>query len=573
MKLTEILKKNRELGLTLKGEKYNIAIISNITVNQLKEVLELMLREQGINAIVEVGDYDSIVQDSKRFSNANAVIVFWEVDNLIEGFANKVYSMSQEQLQALQEKVQSEIDLVLRNLCTTSLVLINYFSSLLFEANSLRTGPLKNICNSLNDTLRDKTGHNQILVDIDYILAKTGLSLSKDLRMYHSSKSLFTLNFFKNYAHAIAPAIKASTGNVKKIIALDCDNTLWGGILGEEGEEGIQMNEVTMNGKVYKEAQTILLGMQSVGVLLALCSKNNLSDVENILRGHDDMILKEEHLVAKRVNWQDKASNLRELAISLNLGLDSFIFIDDSSFEIGLIQEQLPQVLCIQVPFNLSEYPTVLRELRQEFFSLSKTAEDYRKTEIYRLEQHRKDQTAQFNSTEEYLASLELKIKVLWNQEIPVPRASQMTQKTNQFNFTTRRYTEADIRRMLNDSRFEIAVFSLEDKYGDYGMSAMMIIETDHPNASASIDSFLMSCRIIGRNVEYAFFDILIKRLLNKEIKSLQAEYITTAKNKQVENFYDFVGMQIAYEKETGKLYEMPLNLYRPHNISYINIE
>jgi FkbH-like protein len=572
MKLTEILKRNRELGLTLKGKKYNIAIISNVTVNQLKEVLELMLREQGINAIVEIGDYNSIIQDSKRFSNANAVIVFWEVGNLIEGFADKVYSMSQVQLQSIQEKVQSEIDLVLRNLSTTSLVLMNYFSSLLFEPNSLRTGPLKNICNILNDTLRDKTGYNQILVDIDYILAKTGLSLSRDLRMYHSSKSLFTLDFFKNYSHAVAPAFKAATGNVKKIIVLDCDNTLWGGILGEEGEEGIQMNDITLNGKAYKEAQTILLGMQSEGVLLALCSKNNLSDVENVLNGHSDMILKEEHLVAKRVNWQDKASNLRELAINLNLGLDSFIFIDDSLFEIGLIQEQLPQVLCIQVPVNLSEYPTVIRELRKEFFSLSKTAEDDRKTEMYKLEQKRKNQTAQFNSTEEYLASLELKMNILWNEEIPVPRASQMTQKTNQFNFTTLRYTETDIRGMLNDSKFEIAVFSLEDKYGDYGISGIIIIETDPPNASASIDSFLMSCRIIGRNVEYAFFDILVQRLLNKGIKSLQAEYIPTSKNKQVENFYDFIGMQKIYEKENRKRYEMSLNLYKYQNISYISI-
>jgi len=572
MKLTQIIRRNRELGAALNGEKYTVAILSNITVNQLKEVLELTLREQGINATVEIGDYDSVVQDSERFSNANAVVVFWEPCNLIDGLTDKIYTISQSQLLLLQERVQSEIDLVLKNLASTSLVLINEFSSLLFETNVLKNGPLKNLCNSLNTTLHGQTAGNAILVDTGYVIAKTGIKAAKDLRMFHSSKALYTLDFFKNYADAITPAIKAATGHIKKVIALDCDNTLWGGIIGEDGEENIQMNENTLNGKAYKEVQTILRSMQSEGVLLALCSKNNLADVDKVFSHHPDMILKEEHIIAKKINWQDKASNLRELSASLNLGLDSFIFIDDSSFEIGLIQKELPQVLCVQVPANLSEYSSVIRELRKDFFSLSKTAEDHRKTEQYQVEQQRKSHSARFNSTEEYLASLELRVSIKWNDKIPVPRASQMTQKTNQFNLTTRRYTEIDISKMQADDDFAIAVLSVTDRYGDYGVSGMAIIKVDYKNASATIDSFLMSCRLIGRNVEYAFFDSIVEKLLKEGVKTKRAEYLPTAKNKQVENFYDSAGMLMLLETELNKEYAIMLEEYKPKKIAYITV-
>jgi len=572
MKLTEIIRRNRELGAALSGEKYTVAIISNITVNQLKEVLELTLREQGINAAVEIGDYDSVVQDSERFSNANAVVVFWEPGNLIDGLIDKIYTISQSQLLLLQERVKSEIDLVLKNLASTSLVLINEFSSLLFETNVLKNGPLKNLCNSLNTTLQGQTAGNAILVDTGYVIAKTGIKAAKDLRMFHSSKALYTLDFFKNYADTISPAIKAATGRIKKVIALDCDNTLWGGILGEDGEENIQMNDNTLNGKAYKEVQTILRSLQSEGVLLALCSKNNLAEVDKILSHHPDMILKEEHIIAKRINWQDKASNLRELSASLNLGLDSFIFIDDSSFEIGLIQKELPQVLCVQVPANLSEYSSAIRELRKDFFSLSTTADDHLKTEQYQVEQQRKSHSAQFNSTEEYLASLELGVSIQWKDKMPVPRASQMTQKTNQFNLTTRRYTEIDISKMQADNDFTIAVLSVTDRYGDYGVSGMAIIKADHKNASATMDSFLMSCRVIGRNVEYAFFDIIVEKLLKDGVKTLRAEYVPTAKNKQVEKFYESIGMRILLETELNKEYAMTLEEYKPKKIAYITV-
>ena len=570
VKITEILERNRILGSRLTSSEYKIALISNIIVTQLREVLELTLREDGLKAEVVVGNYDAIVQDSSRFSDAKAVVVFWEASNLVEGLHNKATLMPPEDLDALEARVEGEIDLISCNLRSAPLVLINRFSSLAFDTNPLRIGPLSRMCKRLNASLEGKAGANQIIVDLDEVLAKVGLRASVDLRQYQSSKALYSFEFFKAYSEAVKPAFMAATGRAKKVLVLDCDNTLWGGILGEDGEAGIQMNGATSRGRAFREAQTVLGGLRKQGVLLALCSKNNPAEVDKILREHPDMILKDEDLVAKKVNWQDKATNLQELATDLNLGLESFVLLDDSEFELGLIQKELPQVKCVQVPRNLSEFPSVVRELGREFFTLSKSAEDDQKTEMYQRERLRKDQAARFASIEQYLASLNLEIRIVWDAGIPVSRAAQMAQKTNQFNLTTRRYTEADIQRMLGDPACTLAVFSVADRYGDYGVTGMAIIRYGESAGTAAIDSLLMSCRVIGRNIEYVFLDEIVLALRDRGVSSLRAEYLATAKNSQVERFFDDLGFSLISNNQSRREYQIRLADYEPREIKYI---
>lgn len=571
MKLTEILKRNRELSHSLTGEKYQIAVIANITVSQIKEVLEFTLREAGLNAEVIVGDYDAILQDSVRFAGAKAVMIFWEAGNLIEGLHNKADLMLVENLEALALQIEGVMDLVLHNLKNTPLVLLNRFSSALFNPNPLREGALQKLCKRLNLALESKVGTYQIIVDLDAVLAEVSLGASVDLRQFMSAKALYSVEFFGAYAKAVKPAFMAATGRAKKILVLDCDNTLWGGILDEDGPEGIQLNDATPKGKVYREVQAVFRSLKNEGVLLALCSKNNSSDVQKVMREHPDMIVKGDDLVAQKVNWQDKATNLREIALELNLGLDSFVFVDDSSFEMGLIQKELPQVTCVQVPQNLSEYPSRMRELRRDFFSLSRTDEDQRKTKMYQHEILRKEEARNFTSTEDYLATLKLKLTIMWSPQIPVARAAQMSQKTNQFNLTTRRYTEADIQRMLDDPLCRMATFSVADRHGDYGVSGMIIIQQDKDDPSqAVIDSFLMSCRVIGRNVERVFFDEVIQALQGIGLAHLRGEYLSTAKNSQVQQFYSALGFESVTQTEKRREYQLTLANYRSSGISYI---
>ena len=573
MKWTEIIKRNREPGAQLTGDVYKIALISNITIIQLKEFLELNLREKGINAVVTVGDYDAIVQDSVRFSEYKAVLVFWEAGNFIDGFQNKSYAMPSDEIDALAERVEGEIRLMLHNLKRTPLVLVNRFTSEIFGADALREGALPNLCKRLNATLASKVASNQIIVDLDNVLAKVGHDASVDFRQFQSSKALYTIGFFKTYAEAVMPAFMAATGRAKKLLVLDCDNTLWGGIIGEDGYYGIELSDSRMRGRAFREVQTIVKGLQRDGVLLALCSKNNSTDVDQVLNEHPDMILRNDDLVAKKINWQDKVTNLRELASELNLGLDSFVFVDDSSFEVGLIQKELPQVMCIQVPQNLSEYSSVIRKLSRDFFSLARTAEDERKTKIYQQEHLRKEQSSQFNSIDDYLTSLGLKMKITWDSHIPVSRAAQLSQKTNQFNLTTKRYTEADIHRMLSDSSYRIATFSVEDRYGDYGITGMAIIQRDKVLSSTCvIDSLLMSCRVLGRNIEYRLFDEVVKNIQSNGIEKILAVYQATAKNGQVAQLYDDLGFNLASEIDGCRNYEINVSDFKAKMIKYIEL-
>jgi FkbH-like protein len=415
------------------------------------------------------------------------------------------------------------------------------------------------------------TSSNQIIVDIDYVIALTGLKRAVDFRQFQSSKSLYTKDFYSNYAKLVKPVFLAANGHVRKVLVLDCDNTLWGGIVGEDGENHLEMSDISPQGKSFQEVQYIVQSFQRNGTLLALCSKNNLSDIDRVLNEHSDMILKNEDFVAKKVNWQDKATNLRELAIDLNLDLDSFIFVDDSEFEIGLIKKELPMVKTILVPENISEYPALMRSLERELFSLSQSEEDRSKTAMYLAEKKRTEDVKQFSSIDDYLSSLKLNLKVFWDDQVPIPRAAQMTQKTNQFNLCTRRYTESNIKHMLLEDAIFVAVFSLSDSYGEYGITGMSIIKIDTSDKKvASIDSFLMSCRVIGRNVEYTFFDQIVKRLQEKGIHELRAEFISTSKNQQVEKFYDNLGFTLISSEKNKRQYLLKLSEYESKQINYI---
>ena len=270
MKFADILKLNRMLGEQLtQSPEYRIAVISNITIHQIKEVLELTLRERGLNGHVTIGDYDSIVQDSLKFSDYNAVLVFWEVCNLIDGLENKSYCMLPADIADLAARVEGEIVLILRNLGKTPIVLLNKFSSQAFSSNVLRKASLTDLCNRLNEKLSDELLPNQIIVDLDTVLARVGLDQAIDFRQYYSSRALYSIRFFCSYAEAVRPVFMAVTGRTKKVLVMDCDNTLWGGIIGEDGFAGIELSGDTTKGKIFRDVQAIVKGFRSEGVLLS----------------------------------------------------------------------------------------------------------------------------------------------------------------------------------------------------------------------------------------------------------------------------------------------------------------
>jgi len=570
MKWGQIIKRNKELGLIMSGRVKKVALLSNTTVFQLKDILELTLRESGVAVEVDLGDYDSIVQDSQRFSDYDVVVIFWELSNLLEGFNFRFNLLSHEQLQAITAKVKAEMQLCLENLKKTPIVLFNRFTSLPYDQEVLKNSDFKAVEDQLNSALTSIVGKNQLIVDIERLIAFSGLEQAVDHRQFQISKSLYTKEFYINYAEQIKPAFLAMSGIIKKVLVLDCDNTLWGGVLGEDGEDGIKMNDLTVQGKLFHEVQSLIKGFERKGILLALCSKNNADDVDMVLKNHPDMVLQDTDFVGKKVNWLDKATNIKNLALELNLGLESFVFVDDSEFEIGLIRQELPQVQAVLVPPEISDYPAVIRNLERLFFNLSVTNEDSNKTAMYQEESRRVEASQNFRSIDEYLASLGLTLRVYFDKDVSIARASQMTQKTNQFNLRTMRYSESEISEFVSNKNYLVASFSLEDKFGDYGITGLAVVKIE--GNIGFFDTFLMSCRVIGRNVEFVFIKHIVDKVkqIHTKLDQLHAEWISTPKNSQVSDFYDGLGFLCSEKTTTSKIYQVSIDKYVVRDIEYI---
>ena len=329
-------------------------------------------------------------------------------------------------------------------------------------------------------------------------------------------------------------------GTRKKCLAVDLDNTLWGGVIGEDGVEGIMLSNHKEGARFY-DTQKLLKLMKEQGVMLAILSKNNVEDVEPVF-SHPDMVLQHEDFVAEVINWNSKASNIRQLAKNLNIGLDSFVFLDDNPAEREQMMAECPEVTVIDFPKDSSQLPAVVERAYREYFQpLELTGEDVNKTAMYRAESLRKAEMAASPSVEVFLKKLEMSMDIHIMRPEEEKRDTQLTNKTNQFNLTTKRYSEEEISELAKDG--DIITVHMSDKYGDQGLVAVLILK--YKNDEADIDTFLMSCRVMGRNTENEIIARVKGYLNEKGIKRVGATYIKTAKNMPVVELYDKLGFTL----------------------------
>lgn len=314
-----------------------------------------------------------------------------------------------------------------------------------------------------------------------------------------------------------------------KVIVLDCDNTLWGGVCGEDGAEGVRLEEP------HLALQRFMIAQSQAGMLLCLASKNVEDDVWAVFDERDDMALQREHLVTWRINWQNKADNLRELAAELNVGLDSFIFVDDNPVEIATVQAQAPEVLAVHLPENTAVWPTFLHHF-WPFDHLKVTAEDQKRTQLYQQNIARERMRETSTSLTDFLDSLNIEITISDITPADLPRVAQLTQRTNQFNISTKRRTEADIRTLQQEGK-QVRRVHVQDRFGEYGLVGVMIAEWQ-PKALA-VDSFMLSCRVLGRGVEQAMMRHLAQLAEDHGRDHLLIPFIPTAKNLPARHFLD----------------------------------
>jgi FkbH-like protein len=573
MKYTEILEANKRLFQKINSPKYHVGILSNVIINSFKDVLEYQCLINNINPSIEIGNYDNITQDSFNFRNKNLIIIFFDSLNIIEGIDDFFESVSSEYYNSFLLKCKNELDIVFKNLENTPSVIINSFSSTSFIFSSTNFTKAENLFNDLNIYLRENAPNNFRIVNIDKIFSKAGTEKLIDYRFFHSSKAPYTIDFFKEYVDEIEYFLLRNNGKLKKAIIFDCDNTLWKGILGEDGIEKIDMDISSKNGKYFNKVQRIISYLSQKGIIVGLCSKNNEQDVIEVFKLHKDMFLKEENIVIHKINWNDKATNLKEISNELNIGLDSIIFVDDSSFEINLIKEQLPEIITIQVPQYIYSYPTLLLKYVHKYFNLEVTQDDLKKTVMYKEQYLRNQEKEKHISLDQYLTSLEIEITIFKDDINQVDRLSQLTQKTNQFNLTTKRYTELEIKNFILSKEHHVFSLSVKDKFGDNGITGLCIIsqlkEKDHHKLF--IDTLLMSCRIIGRNIEYEFVNNIINYFNNSNFTEICSVYSPTNKNEQVKDLYEKLNFNLISDG-IEKKYSIELKNLSLKKIPYIKL-
>lgn len=437
------------------------------------------------------------------------------------------------------------------------------------------------------------------ICDLDAITSYHGYRNALSPEMMAMARHPFSESFLPLLAQKLVSHIKADAGMIRKCLVLDCDNTLWGGIIGEDGMDGIALGP-DWPGREYLNFQKAILELYEQGIILAINSKNNEADVLKVLREHPHMLLREDHFAAICVNWQPKPQNMQTLAETINIGLDTLVFVDDNPVERDLMRQMLPQVAVLDLPANPAHYEKTLRKC-SFFAKASLTEEDRKRGQIYAAQRKRTELEKTSVTLEDFLKSLEMTCSIRPARQTDAKRIAQLTQRTNQFNLTTRRYTEAQIRQMLEDPDWAVYVLGLKDKFGDNGTVGLALVKTKAPNQTEAwngsdmmpqttapngsdgvntgtskswhIDTFLMSCRVIGRQAEDALADRICADAQAAGVITLNAEYIKSPKNALTADFWPKMGFKKTGSTENREIYSLDVTAYTPQAFEYLKFE
>lgn len=506
-----------------------IAYLSSYTIDLLSKETDKLLQKKGLQSQLYVAPFNQYRQEVLND------------DSTLNKFLPQimVLSISADEALKMADDFFAFLKLVSQKYTTTTIFVHNFIlmkkEPLKFlEWNSRQSKKmlLMETNKKLYELVLDLP--NVQILDLEDLVNEWGTQKMFDYKFHYFAKTEFSFFGCQRAANQIATAIAIISGKRKKCLVLDLDDTLWGGVLGEEGVENIRLSN-DGSGKAFYDFQKQIFKLFENGVILAICSKNDEKLALAAIRSHPYMVLKEDHFAAVKINWANKADNIRAIAEELNIGLDSIVFLDDSEHEAALVSEVLPEVSVKIMPSEYSDYPAFLADL-DDFETFKITAEDKEKGKMYVQERQRTDLKKNTESLEKFLRSLGIIIFVKSVDVFSIPRVAQLTQKTNQFNLTTRRYTEVEIKNLADNSDNSIFIVSATDKFGDSGIIGVAIIRGLN-SKSPFLDSFLMSCRVLGRGIEQAFLAAILLNLNKIGVGSLVAEYIPTAKNGMAKDF------------------------------------
>jgi FkbH-like protein len=550
-------------------KRIRVALLSSFTIDPLAIYVDVKSRLAQLHPEIYVAQFNQYQQEILDENSGlyafkpDVIILAVQADVLVnENFYSEFVKLPN--VEQHQTEILNRFQALLSTLTarTDALVLVNNFMVPSFTPFGILDNKADNGFRSFFHKINEKLAEvyrksSQVyVVDLEAAAGKHGKSRCVDPKLYYRGSFVLSESFLPVVADEYMGYIKALKNLTRKCIVLDLDNVMWGGIIGEDGTEGIQLGNDSP-GNAYKDFQRALLSYYNRGVLLAVNSKNNPEDALKAIREHPHMLLREKHFAATRINWQNKVQNMTELAKEVNIGLDSMVFIDDNPREREQMKQALPQVLVVDMPSSPFLYRQTLENLN-EFSVLALTEEDKKRGEMYSARKRREDLRETISSVEDFLKSLEMKVVIRHVDDYSLPRIVRMVNKTNQFNLTTRRYTDAEVRKMKEtEDEFEVYGLQVCDKFGDEGIVGVAIIRKEQK--TWTLDSFLLSCRVIGRKVETAFLARIVADAKEQGVSAIIGEYVTTQKNAPVKNFYSSHGFEELTQK--GNLRRWRLDL------------
>lgn len=537
------------------GKKIRVGILSSFTINGLKETMQVKSADKNIDCIIYVGGYNQynqeIINPESNLYKFSPDITFLIIDtrNILGDFFHFPYDFSILERKNFVEKklkeLQALIDIFTSK--TKSKLIIANFNIPTYSPYGIFETKTEYGFHQMVEDLNRRLSSNVTksssvyIYDFNRFVLQYGENNIFDSKQFFFGDMKISLDYIPYLANDLMRYVIGYLGLSKKCIVLDLDNTLWGGVIGEDGFNGIKLGPEPP-GNTYLEFQRVLLSLFQRGIILAINSKNNKDDAMKVIEEHPYMILKKEHFASMRINWNDKVSNIKEIANELNIGEDSMVFFDDDPINREFMKLNMPQILTIDLPKDPSQYAETIKKMN-EFDILNITDEDTKRGKMYVEQQKRTNLEQATPNLESFLKNLELKILIKNSNEFTIPRISQLTLKTNQFNLTTKRYQESDIKKISDDDEYIVRCVQVEDKFGDNGITGVFIVNKTSPK-EWFIDTFLLSCRVMGREVEKAILGYIINQAKENNVELIKTQFIPTQKNKPIEDFLPNCGFK-----------------------------
>lgn len=581
-----ILKKSKKLRRELLQDGSarickKIAVLGGSTTHDIVRILELFLLNQGIQPTFYESEYGQYFQDA-MFGNANLSEFAPDVIYIHTNNRNiSKYPQMNDNKEEIEELLKCEYSHYeamwdkLRETYHCPVIQNNFeypFYRLLGNKDASDCHGRIRYITKLNEcfNLYAEGNNNFYIHDINYISASYGLDKWADPFYWHMYKYCMCMQAIPEFAFNLSNIIKSIFGKNKKALVLDLDNTLWGGIVGDDGVENLEIGQETSLGQVYSEFQNYIKLQKEIGVMLNVNSKN---EEENAIAGlnHPDSLLKPEDFILIKANWEPKSKNISQIASELNILPDSLVFVDDNPAEREIVKTQVPGV-AVPLIGTPEQYLKILDH--SGFFEVTALSEDDRKrNDMYKANILREKEQSDFGGDySKYLRSLAMNGTIQAFEPVYMARIAQLTNKSNQFNLTTKRYTQSEIEQTANSTDYITLYGKLEDKFGDNGVVSVVIGQIKE--AVLHIDLWIMSCRVLKRDMEYAMMDRLVEECKSMDIHIIKGYYYPTAKNNMVRNFYDLQGFTLIEEDAEGNTvwqYEIPKNYENKNKVIEVN--